>query len=282
MLIPELARVARDGIHEPEPHAVRQRLDRPARGGLAHRASPATSGGSVDAWDVNSLGAPVRRPRRRCPDRRAATDGRGLSRAARRSARDPGSRSPSSGRGLGTEMRAAVLHFGFQVLGAELAVTGAFPTNKGSIRVSEKLGYLPNGVRRDRVRGRPVDSVLFRLPRELWESSPAVPVEVEGFEGCERLFGLDAAAARSARCERAAVWDDVGVALATVARPSTSSTRSTSTSPRPRLRSSRRWRPSRRAIPWYGSLHRGGGRKSAHSTTLFEEARALRGPLRRL
>ncbi len=27
------------------------------------------------------------------------------------------------------------------------------------------------------------------------------------------------------------------------------------------------------AIPWYGSLHRGGGRKSAHSTTLFEEAR---------
>ena len=28
------------------------------------------------------------------------------------------------------------------------------------------------------------------------------------------------------------------------------------------------------AIPWYGSLHRGGGRKSAYSTTLFEEARA--------
>jgi selenocysteine lyase/cysteine desulfurase len=27
------------------------------------------------------------------------------------------------------------------------------------------------------------------------------------------------------------------------------------------------------AIPWYGSLHRGGGRKSAHSTTLFEESR---------
>src|SRR6476619_1111169 len=27
------------------------------------------------------------------------------------------------------------------------------------------------------------------------------------------------------------------------------------------------------AIPWYGSLHRGGGRKSAYSTTLFEESR---------
>src|SRR3954451_23880311 len=27
------------------------------------------------------------------------------------------------------------------------------------------------------------------------------------------------------------------------------------------------------ALPWYGSLHRGGGRKSAYSTTLFEESR---------
>src|SRR4051812_26952305 len=27
------------------------------------------------------------------------------------------------------------------------------------------------------------------------------------------------------------------------------------------------------ALPWYGSLHRGGGRKSAHSTSLFEESR---------
>jgi selenocysteine lyase/cysteine desulfurase len=29
-----------------------------------------------------------------------------------------------------------------------------------------------------------------------------------------------------------------------------------------------------RALPWYGSLHRGGGRKSAESTALFEQARA--------
>ena len=96
------------------------------------------------------------------------------------------------GRGLGTEMRAAVLHFGFRILGAELAVTGAFPTNEGSIRVSEKLGYLPNGVRRDRVRGRAVDALLFRLSREQWEATAHVPVGIEGFEGCERLFGLDA------------------------------------------------------------------------------------------
>ena len=54
----------------------------------------------------------------------------------------------------------------------------------------------------------------------------------------------------------------------------TSSTRSTSTSPRRRLRSSRPCEAVQEAIPWYGSLHRGGGRKSAVSTTRFEEARA--------
>ena len=100
------------------------------------------------------------------------------------------------GRGLGTEMRAAVLHFGFRMLDAEVAVTGAFPTNEGSLRVTEKLGYLPNGVRRDRVGGRPVDARLFRLPRELWEGTSPVPVEVDGFGGCERLFGLDASLQR--------------------------------------------------------------------------------------
>ncbi len=170
-------------------------------------------------------------------------------------------------------MRAAVLHFGFRVLGAELAVTGAFPTNKGSIRVSEKIGYLPNGVRRDRVRGRPVDSVLFRLPRELWESSSTVPVEVEGFEGCERLFGLGRGTRGGwSRVSVAAVWDNVGVALPLWPDP-TSSTRSTSTSPRRRLRSSRRSRPSRRRSRGTAASTAAAGRKSAYSTTLFEEAR---------
>ena len=60
--------------------------------------------------------------------------------------------------------------------------------------VSEKIGYLSSGVRRDRVRGTAVDSILVRLPRERWQSSPRVEVEVEGFGGCERLFGLDARA----------------------------------------------------------------------------------------
>jgi hypothetical protein len=85
-----------------------------------------------------------------------------------------------------------VLAFAFETLGAELAISGAFTTNIGSIRVSQKLGYLPNGVRRDRAHGRAVDAVLFRLPRDRWDAWSTVPTEVEGFEGCERLFGLEA------------------------------------------------------------------------------------------
>ena len=40
---------------------------------------------------------------------------------------------------------------------------------------------------------------LFRLPRDVWERSPRIPVEVEGFEGCERLFGLEEPARREPR-----------------------------------------------------------------------------------
>jgi RimJ/RimL family protein N-acetyltransferase len=87
-------------------------------------------------------------------------------------------------------MRAAVLSFGFQTLQAELAISGAFSTNLGSIRVSEKIGYLPNGVRRDKARDRAVEALLFRLPRERWETMGTIEVEIEGFGGCERLFGL--------------------------------------------------------------------------------------------
>jgi RimJ/RimL family protein N-acetyltransferase len=43
------------------------------------------------------------------------------------------------GIGLGTEMRAAVLSFGFDALGAEAAISGAYTYSLGSIRVSEKL-----------------------------------------------------------------------------------------------------------------------------------------------
>jgi RimJ/RimL family protein N-acetyltransferase len=94
------------------------------------------------------------------------------------------------GRGLGTEMRGAVLSFAFEVLGAEIAVSSAFDDNPGSIRVSQKLGYERNGVRRENVRGNPVDATLFLLTREHWTSDPPVTASVEGFERCRSLFGV--------------------------------------------------------------------------------------------
>jgi RimJ/RimL family protein N-acetyltransferase len=100
--------------------------------------------------------------------------------------------------GAGTEMRAAVLDFAFRVLGAEIALSGALPDNGGSIAISTRLGYDPNGTRREVVRGRPVDAFRFRLTRESWlERTPAVTA-VRGFDACAGLFGTGADAALGA------------------------------------------------------------------------------------
>jgi RimJ/RimL family protein N-acetyltransferase len=48
-------------------------------------------------------------------------------------------------RGVGREMRAAVLHLAFVGLGAKEALSEAFADNEASNRVSRVLGYEPNG-----------------------------------------------------------------------------------------------------------------------------------------
>jgi RimJ/RimL family protein N-acetyltransferase len=57
------------------------------------------------------------------------------------------------GRGIGTEMRAAVLHLAFEGLGARYATSGAHEDNTASLRVSGKLGYADDGIERLVVRG---------------------------------------------------------------------------------------------------------------------------------
>ena len=99
------------------------------------------------------------------------------------------------GRGIGTEMRAAALEFGFAGLGGDEAVSGAYDFNPGSIRVSEKLGYVRNGIRRDEVRGRPETAVLFRLSRASWEARDRPSVEIDGLDDCLDLFGIGDATA---------------------------------------------------------------------------------------
>ncbi|MFL6053086.1 MAG: GNAT family N-acetyltransferase [Actinoallomurus sp.] len=94
------------------------------------------------------------------------------------------------GQGIGTEMRAAVLHLAFAGLGAEYAVSAAFADNEASFAVSRKLGYQHDGIERRVVRGRPVVSRRVRLDRAGWQARRTVPVTIEGLAPCLPLFGL--------------------------------------------------------------------------------------------
>jgi RimJ/RimL family protein N-acetyltransferase len=69
------------------------------------------------------------------------------------------------GRGLGKEMRAAVLALAFDGLGAEVAETEAFVVSTASAGVSRSLGYEPNGVGRLAPLGEPRDTLRFRMTR---------------------------------------------------------------------------------------------------------------------
>lgn len=97
------------------------------------------------------------------------------------------------GLGIGTEMRAAVLHLAFAGLGAEYAISAAFADNPASQRISRKLGYADNGVERQVSRGRAATVQRFRLDRQAWEGTHAIPVTIAGLEPCLNLFGLPAA-----------------------------------------------------------------------------------------
>ncbi|HET7573182.1 MAG TPA: GNAT family protein [Gaiellaceae bacterium] len=97
------------------------------------------------------------------------------------------------GRGIGTEMRAAVLELAFHGLGARLARSGAIDGNAASLRVSERLGYRVAGRSTLAPQGVEVGHTDLELRREDWRCP--VPVEIEGLEPCRPLFGLSPAAA---------------------------------------------------------------------------------------
>jgi len=93
------------------------------------------------------------------------------------------------GRGLGTEMRAAVLELAFAGLGAERATSEAFEDNAASYGVSRKLGYADNGTDWHVVRGKPVRGRRLVLDRDAWAAARTVPVEITGLEPCLPMFG---------------------------------------------------------------------------------------------
>ncbi|MFG2908493.1 GNAT family N-acetyltransferase [Kitasatospora sp. NPDC048286] len=95
------------------------------------------------------------------------------------------------GRGLGTEMRAAMLHLAFAELGAQSATSLSFADNHSSLAVSRKLGYRDDGIDRDVLDGRVVVSRRLRLTPEAWAEHARTPVTVTGLsDGCRALFGL--------------------------------------------------------------------------------------------
>ena len=96
------------------------------------------------------------------------------------------------GRGLGTTMRAAALHLAFAGLGATDAVSGAFDHNIASLRVSEKLGYEPDGIERHAVSGQATTTRRLRLTRDRWQATNRAPVTITGLTQCLQLFGLPA------------------------------------------------------------------------------------------
>ncbi|MEU7525258.1 GNAT family protein [Saccharothrix sp. NPDC042600] len=87
------------------------------------------------------------------------------------------------GQGLGTEMRAAVLLFAFDHLGARTARSSAFVDNPASLAVSRKLGYRPDGSLVQVRRGARAEQTRLVLDREGFRR-PDWELSVTGVTDC--------------------------------------------------------------------------------------------------
>jgi RimJ/RimL family protein N-acetyltransferase len=94
-------------------------------------------------------------------------------------------------RGLGTEMRAAILHLAFAGLGAREASSEAFEDNGASNGVSSALGYEPNGTTWATRRGNPALLTAWKLTRKRWEQNRRDDIQLTGVEACLPVLGLD-------------------------------------------------------------------------------------------
>jgi RimJ/RimL family protein N-acetyltransferase len=90
------------------------------------------------------------------------------------------------GRGLGREMRAAMVQLLF-TLGANEVRSGAHPDNAASLAVSRALGYTDDGTQMMLAGlGEPVEVRRMRLRREAW--TPREDIEISGLDST--VFGL--------------------------------------------------------------------------------------------
>jgi len=95
------------------------------------------------------------------------------------------------GQGIGTEMRAAILHLAFAGLGAREAGSDAFVDNEASNRVSRGLGYEPNGTDWDTRRGEPAQIQRWRLTRDAWQRVRRDDIRLAGVPACRAALGID-------------------------------------------------------------------------------------------
>lgn len=94
------------------------------------------------------------------------------------------------GRGVGKEMREAILHLAFEGLGAREASSDAFLDNAGSNAVSKALGYQENGTDWDTRQNEPALLQRWRLPRDAWLPRRRGDIELHGVPACRRLLSI--------------------------------------------------------------------------------------------
>lgn len=93
------------------------------------------------------------------------------------------------GKGIGKQMRAAVLHLAFAELGALWATTAAFEDNPSSLGVTRRLGYQPDGMEIFERRGAPATMLRYRLSLAEWQQTPRIEAVVSGLDPCRPLLG---------------------------------------------------------------------------------------------
>ena len=90
----------------------------------------------------------------------------------------------AQGRGVGKEMRAAVLHFAFAGLNAVEAYSASFEDNPASEAVSRANEYEANGTVLLAREGRPARNLKWILTRDRWLRTRRDNIEICGLESC--------------------------------------------------------------------------------------------------
>lgn len=93
------------------------------------------------------------------------------------------------GRGIGKEMRAAVLDLAFAGLAAIIARSGAFADNAASLAVSRAMGYVIDGEDLTLRRGTASRHLRLRLERDEWQRRRRDDIVIEGLEPCLPILG---------------------------------------------------------------------------------------------